>query len=325
MSESDIQLFYVDNGFGWKLALRRYSVKSKLNRSLNPVAILPGYGMNSFIFTYHPDGPSMADTFAKQGFEFWTIDLRAQGDSVCCGGSKNYTLRDVGIHDLSVVLSFILEHTHTKGSRVDLIGCSLGATYAFIQAGLVDEHQIGALVAIGGPLRWVTVHPLMRIASFSPKLLERINFSGTRQMARIALPFLANHLPRVLSPYMQASHVNLDSVESLTRTVEDPRASINAEISKWIKTRDLLIDGRNVTAALGGFTGPFFCTYGNADGLVSAKNALSAFKAVGSSKKKFLELGTGSIKMAHADPYISRYSHSMVFQPISDWFLSLYQ
>ena len=319
MGELDVRVYRVDNGEGWQLALRRHTDPEALDRSRRPVAILPGYGMNSFIFTYHPEGESMAEHFARRGFEFWTVDLRAQGDSLPSGGSPSYRLEDVGLTDLRVVLAFIAGATASERTRVDLIGCSLGATYGFIHVALDRDHRVGALVAIGGPLRYVKIHPAVRVAFSSPRLAGWVPFWGTSLMAELALPLVAGRFPRLISLYLRAENVDLAKAEVLVRTVEDPVPAVNAQIARWLHTRDLIVDGRNVTDEFGRFEGPFLCAFGNADGIVPRSTAMTAFSHVGSDVRDVLELGDDRVKMAHADVYVSRYSHDALFQPICDW------
>ena len=318
MDGVSIRLFHVDNGDGWRLALRRYSADT-LRRSGRPLIILPGYGMNSFIFNWHPEGVSMAEFFARQGFEFWTVDLRAQGDSVPDGGSPSYLLQDVGITDLGAVIEHVLGHTQCVADRVDVMGCSLGATYAFIHVALVPDHRIGAMVALGGPLRWTKTHPVLRLAFSSPTLAGLVPFWGTSMAAELALPFVARRLPWLLSIYLRIENVDVDKAPILVRTVEDPVPAVNAQVAEWMRSKDLIIDGRNITDEMANFTGPFFCAFGNADGIVPRSTATSAFTAVGSKCKELLELGDDQLRMAHADIYISRYSHERVFRPVADW------
>jgi pimeloyl-ACP methyl ester carboxylesterase len=323
MEDMEVRTWRVDNGEGWQLAVRRHTVRSALRPRRRPVAILPGYGMNSFIFTWHPEGLSMAEYFARAGFEFWTVDLRAQGDSLPVGGSPSYQLQDVGLTDIAAVVEHILGHTRSERARVDLVGCSLGATYVFIHVGLVPGHRVGAVVAIGGPLRWASVHPALRVAFSSPALAGAIPFKGTGLLAELALPVIGTHAPWLLQIYLRAEHVDMKKAAVLVRTVEDPVPRVNAQIAEWIKRGDLWIDGRNLTEAVSAFDGPFLCAFGNADGIVRRSTAVAAFSAVGSQVKELLELGDAEIKMAHADVYVGRHSHEMVFRPIAGWLSSV--
>ena len=71
----------VANHDGWELALRQRYVPAILKKDRRPVAIVPGYGMNSKIFGYHPNSFSLEEYVASRGFEVWSMDLREQGRS----------------------------------------------------------------------------------------------------------------------------------------------------------------------------------------------------------------------------------------------------
>jgi len=265
----------------------------------------------------------MAEYFARRGFEFWTVDLRAQGDSVPDGGSSSYLLQDVGVTDLGAAIDHVLSHTRCESDRVDVMGCSLGATYGFIHVALVPDHRVGAMVALGGPLRWTKTHPLLRLAFSSPTLAGLVPFWGTSLAAELALPFVARRMPWLLSIYLRIENVDLEKAPVLVRTVEDPVPAVNAQVAEWMRSKDLVIDGRNITDEMASFTGPFLCVFGNADGIVPRSTATSAFSAVGSRTKELLELGGEHVRMAHADVYISRFSHDRVFRPVADWLASV--
>ena len=63
--------------------------------------------------------------------------------------------------------------------------------------------------------------------------------------------------------------------------------------------------------------------FSNADGIVDRGSAVSAFDKVGSRVKEIIELGTDDLKFAHADVYISRHSHRMLFAPVADWLVEV--
>jgi hypothetical protein len=69
---------FVDNGDGWQLSLFQTWDPARLAPGRNPVLIVPGYGMNSFIFSFHPRGLSLEGYLADAGFEVWRADLRGQ-------------------------------------------------------------------------------------------------------------------------------------------------------------------------------------------------------------------------------------------------------
>ena len=140
---------FIPNGDGWELSLFQTWDESRPPRGRRPVLIVPGYGMNSFIFSFHPHGASLQSYLAAAGFEVWRADLRAQGASRSVGGGDVYGLEDLALTDLDAVIRAVLEKTCTGASRVDLLGASLGGTIMFIYAVLNRERSIGSMIAVG--------------------------------------------------------------------------------------------------------------------------------------------------------------------------------
>ncbi|MBI3556472.1 MAG: alpha/beta fold hydrolase [Deltaproteobacteria bacterium] len=165
----------VPNDDGWHLSLHQTWDEKRLVKGRRPVLIVPGYGMNSFIFSFHPRGLSLEGFLAQAGFEVWRVDLRAQGDSVAIGAGKydddDYRIEDLAVTDLGAAIRAALEHTRTCADRADVIGCSLGGTFMFVHAALNPRHRIGAMVAMGSPVRWVRINPILRVAFAWPMLV----------------------------------------------------------------------------------------------------------------------------------------------------------
>src|SRR5215210_4513951 len=103
--------FLVDNRAGWRLAMSRTMPAAEPVAAKRPVLIVPGYGMNSYIFGYHPRGPSMVECFAARGLETWTVDLRGQGRSIRARGNNRYGLADLAIEDLGAAIQYVLANT----------------------------------------------------------------------------------------------------------------------------------------------------------------------------------------------------------------------
>ena len=319
MSLSEPTFHYVDNGAGWKLELKQCRPPKKVNKRRNPVALIPGYGMNSFIFGYHPRGLSMEDYFTGHGFEVWSINLRQQGGSQRLGGTDVYQLKDLAIADLGAALKHIAGHLQSTTGKVDLIGCSLGGTLSFIYAALAAHNHAGALVAMGAPLRWEQIHPLMRVVFASPKLIGLIPMCRTRQLLK-KLPMAVLRSP-LMRLYLHKEIVDLSNKDILLETVEDPNRHVNREIAEWILNKDLVIDSRNVSKAFRRVKNPLLCVIANADGIVPAMTALSAEELSGSKIKETLVVGTDKLRFAHADLFVSNYSHELVFRPVAEWLL----
>jgi pimeloyl-ACP methyl ester carboxylesterase len=280
---------------------------------------VPGYGMNSFIFSYHPSGFSLEGYLAHAGFEVFRVDLRAQGASRSVGGGDAYGLEDLAVTDVGAALRAVVERSRTGASRADVIGASLGGTIMFAHAVLSPHHLMGSMVAIGSPVRWVDVHPAIRLMFASPTLAGMIPFRGTRRFAGVALPLLARRAKWVLSIYMNADITDTSAAAEMVRTVEDPNRHVNRQIAHWIKDRDLILRGTNISEGLAAIRAPLLCVSARGDGVVPRRTAEFPFRAVGSPVKKLLEVGTEELYMAHADLFISRESEARVFEPLAAW------
>jgi pimeloyl-ACP methyl ester carboxylesterase len=311
----------VPNGDGWLLSLRRTVDSDNLIKARSPLLIIPGYGMNSFIFSFHPTGPSMEASLASRGFEVWSVDLRGQGRTKNDGGSSRYGLGDLVLKDLFAAVHGVLDKTGSDARQVDLIGCSLGGSMMFAYAACVQDNRVGRLVNMGGPVRWVRIHPLIRLAFTSPRLVEYLPIKGIPQLARLALPAL-KLAPWALSLYLHPEIVDLSQADKLVLTVENPNRHVNRDIGEWIRNRDLTVGGVNVCERMASMKNPLLTVLANADGIVPRESVLWPHMNIASSRRDLLEVGTYSVPIAHADMFISSYAPELVFTPLADWLSS---
>lgn len=313
---------FVSNRDGWQLSLTQSWDEATLRPGSRPVLIVPGYGMNSFIFGYHPRGTSLEGALVAGGLEVWRVDLRAQGESRSVGGGDRFGLADLAVTDLGAAIDGVLARTHTRADTTAVIGASLGGSLMFAHAAVVKGHRIGALVAIGAPVRWVKIHPLLRAAFGSPRLVGLVRFRGSRKLAGALLPHVLAHTPWLLSVYMNPEHVDTTALTELVRTVEDPNRHVNREIAEWIRSGELVVRGTNVARALGGIDAPLLCVVAKADGIVPPETAAFPYHAIGSADRTLLEVGTEALRLAHADMFISNHAHERVFSPVRDWLVA---
>lgn len=308
-----------DTGDGWRLHLKRTYSPAHVDRSRRPVLIIPGYGMNAFIFGFHPGGTSLTRHFALAGFEVWCANLRRQGTSYPVrADAGNPSLRALVEHDMTAAIDTVLHFTSSAAKDVAVVGCSLGGALAYAHLALSRRPRIGALVTMGSPLQWLDVNPLFALPARLPKLLAALRMSGTRRLAATALPILAR-VPKLLSLYMNAAHVDLSCAAELAKTVEDTHPRINHDIARWMGARDMILGGVNVTNALSEVTVPLLVVIGNRDGIVPERSALSVLDAWGGTDKQVLRVGTENDWYAHADLFIARDAPSVVFEPVAEW------
>jgi pimeloyl-ACP methyl ester carboxylesterase len=311
----------VPNGAGWDLSVFQSWDEERLARARSPVLLVSGYGTRSLLFSFHPSGRSQEAFLVDHGFEVWRADLRAHGESRCLGGSADYGMDDLALHDLWVVLDCILARTHTRAERVDVIGASLGGTLMFAHAALSPAHRIGAMVSIGSPVRWVKAHPLLRLAGVSPALAGLVPARDNQRLAEALLPRVVRHAPWLLRSYLNPEITELGAAGEMVKVVEKACRRINREIAAWVRDRDLVLRGVNVSERLSSIVRPLLCVVANNDGLVPRETAEFPYWRIGSRSKRLLEVGTRDIAIGHADLFLSREAHGRVFEPIARWLM----
>ncbi len=313
---------------GWLLSVRRAlcepQAPGEAARPADgpPLAIVPGYGMNSFIFGFHPTGRSFVEALRDGGSDVWCLDMRGQGESRYTGGGcplrrLGWGLAELAFTDLKCALEHIARVTGYE--RVDTIGCSLGGSLVYAYAARFHGERLGRVVAMGAPLLMVRPHPALRLASLAGPLLGLLPMRGTRRMARYGLPLLARHLPRALSIYMNADIVDTSRAAELCQTVEDPRRRINREVARWIRRGRLVADGMDVARGLRGLQLPCLLVIASGDGIVNPATCRSVTRYLGSEQVSELVVGDVALHVAHADLFVSDIADEQVFQPIISW------
>jgi pimeloyl-ACP methyl ester carboxylesterase len=318
-----LEQYLVDNHAGWRIAMSRRRPTGDALPAARPVLIVPGYGMNSYIFGFHPRGPSMIDCLSARGLEVWTVDLRGQGRSIRARGNNRYGLADLAVEDLGTAIAHVLANTKTGATTLDIIGCSLGTALAFAHVALVPDAPVHALVSMAGLVTWKEVNPFVRFAFGSPRLVGMMRIRNTRELARIALPLLTKVAPSLLSVYLNERSTDLSQASRLVQTVEDPHPIINREIAEWIKRGDLIVRGVNVSKKLPALTHPFFCVVANDDGIVLPETSRHTYDVIGSEKKRLLVVGDPEQPIAHADLFLFTGAQERVFAPVADFLLEV--
>jgi pimeloyl-ACP methyl ester carboxylesterase len=312
----------------WSLSLTQTWSPERLRQGRRPILIVPGYGMNSFIFSYHPRGWSLEGWLVERGFEVFRVDMRGQGEARFRGHDskrgERFRLEDLALTDLGATIAATLAHSQGGRDRVDVIGASLGGSLAFAHAVLEPSHRIGAIVAMGSPVRWVKIHPLLALAFKSPALVGQLRIKGARRLAEIALPQLARFTPWLLSVYMNPTITETAAAREMVRTVEDPNRFVNRQIADWVNARDLRLrarDGRVVSVGEGlrSVDVPLLCVIANGDGIVPRQTAIWPYETVASRDRTLLEVGDAEVELAHADLFVSNEAHRRVFEPLSQW------
>lgn len=304
---------------GWRLHLTRTAAPGRLDPARRPVVIVPGYGMNGFIFGFHPRGTSMVRHLAEAGLEVWVANLRGQGASAPLDAdAPPPSLRGYAERDLKAAIDAVLERTSTRAERVDVIGASLGGSIAYAHLALDRDPRVGALVTVGSPLRWASVPLVLRLPFRSARVAGLVRVQGVRRLAGLALP-VATRVPGLLSLYMNTANVDLTVADQMIQTVEDPHPRVNSDIAKWLNASDMILRGINVTEALAERREPLLIVLANRDGIVPPAAALSVRDAWGGTDLSTLRIGDDERWYAHADLFVGHEAPTQVFEPIRRW------
>lgn len=307
---------FVPNGAGHELGLKRVALAGRPRG--RPALLVPGYGMNSFIFGFHPSGPSMEEHLARAGVEVFSVDLRGQGRSRRGPGAKDgWGMAELGVDDLGCAVGAVRELTRGGASAVDLVGVSLGTSFVFSYLACTPAAPVGSVVSMGGLVTWVKVHPVIRAAFASPALAGAVRVRGARRLAGRLLPALARRAPWALSVYIHAKSTDLSRADVMVQTVEDPLPKVNRQIAEWIRARELVVRGVNVSRAVPAMRHPLLCFVAREDGIVPPETARWPYEAIGSTDKVLALVGDAATPIAHADLFVSRISHERVFEPLA--------
>ena len=73
--------------------------------------------------------------------------------------------------------------------------------------------------------------------------------------------------------------------------------------------------------SLARLTNPLLCLLARGDGIVPPQTASFAYEQIGSTVKRLIEVGSPRAELAHADLFVAREAHRLVFAPIRDFLL----
>jgi pimeloyl-ACP methyl ester carboxylesterase len=313
----------VDNGAGHELSIKRTSTAARAGA--RPIVLVPGYGMNSFIFGFHPRGPSIEAYLAARGLVVYSCDLRGQGRSKRPGAAPDPGLGDLAIDDLGAVLEWVAarEASAFGGAppAVNLVGCSMGAALAFAHVAVRPDARVHALVSLAGAVTWRKAHPVVKLAFASPALAGLVRVQNTRAIARRVFPAVARVAPGLLAPYLRVGTTDISRAHEMVETVEDPSPRLNREIAEWVRRGALVVRGVDVSRAIRSMRHPFLCVVAAQDGIVPPETARSPHDDIASDDKELVIVGDASAPFAHGDLFVGDGAQEKVFEPVARFLL----
>ena len=315
------QTFALPTKDGWILPLHRHSDPAQIDPTRPPLLCIPGYGMNSFILSYHPTEESMIDHLIGQGWDVWSVNFRGQTGARRTSGPKRIGMKELALYDIPAAIAGVLARHHHHDT-LTLIGCSLGAAMAYAYLAhypLISDSRVATMVAIGGPLQWRAVHPIVEMAFRSIRLADKLPIRGTRRLAQMALP-MAARLPDLFSFYLNARHIDISDAKTLIQTIDNPTAMLNGQLARWIKIKNLQVAGLDIPIRLTFCEPrPFLCIWANEDGVVPPATAASALDFFPGAPAYHIVAGSEDAPFAHADLFIAQGAQRMVFEPMERW------
>lgn len=302
-----IETHEVATADGWHLRLER-GVGEAGPRG-TPVVFIPGYGMNAWIFRYHPTAASFLEVLLQAGLDPWAVDLRGTSTSSAGPGAPPATLSGQALVDLPAVLAHICARSGAE--RVHAIGCSLGGSLLYAYA-IQPDHVLDRVVCVGAPLDW-GVGLRTRLLGRVLPVVGRVPLRGTRRFASVGLPLLAAAVPRALQIYLNPKITDVREARDLVLTVEDPVPSVNLAIGAWMRAGALHIGGVHVRAELHRFTRPLLVLHASGDGIVPEESALSVVGATGGPVEVQQVDHPSGEPVGHADLFASDIAPERVF------------
>lgn len=310
----EVETHQVSTPDGWTLPLHRAVSPGTPGK---PVLFIPGFGMNAYIFRYHPRGLSFMQALLDEGFDPWSMDLRGHtAASRGAGAPEHVDLSDHAFVDLPTGFDYVARVT--GHDRIHGVGCSLGGALLYAYGGAVPDQRLDRLVAMGTPLRWTKASLVVKAFATVSPLLSFYKPRGTRHFARLGLPVVRRLLPGALAVYLNPRITHTTPANALSRTVEDPEPLVNRALGRWIKRTDLDIGGVNITRALRSFHRPLLVVAGNGDRICPPETALAALEYVAGPADS-LVVGRRGEHVSHADLFISDIAPLRVFRPIARW------
>ena len=118
---------------------------------------------------------------------------------------------------------------------------------------------------------------------------------------------------------MNLDHVDIARASELTRTIDEPHRYVNRDVASWVRARDMVLRGVNITQAMKRQDNPLLVIYANRDGIVPPETATSVVDHWGGDDVTVWEIGDDEDWYAHADLFIAPDAPRKVFEPMARW------
>jgi pimeloyl-ACP methyl ester carboxylesterase len=312
---------------GWDLSLLRYTPAHPLP-GRRPVLFVHGIVTNQRNLDYD-EQRSIVRSFAKDGLDTWSVNLRGHGDSTKAsvfGGGKKYDwdFDSYCLEDLPAAIAEV--KARTGAARIDLVGHSMGGmlVYCLLARGGDAAASIGAAVTMGSPLgfRWGPRFTLL--ASAGAAALSKLPALKLDTPTLLALPLMSWFPEAPALIFFNPANIDPDVWSGfLAIGVEDESPRLAAQFGAWLEhdeftSRDGALD---YEAALGAVKTPVLVVAGKVDQLGFTPLVRRGYDALGGPKRWLLvaEENGATADYGHMDLLLGERAAQDVWAPMKEW------
>jgi pimeloyl-ACP methyl ester carboxylesterase len=306
---------------GWHIAVHQRT--PALRRFAEPVLLCHGLATNHLNLDFDPPY-SLAEAFARAGFEVFSVDWRGAGASrpPTGRGRFDFDADDLIEQDAPAVMDLVLSTTEAK--QLFWVGHSLGGLVGYAVAGGPDGSRLRGLCSLGAPVyfhypRWLAA--VMRLCLWLawPVAFRQRLFSllCAPFVGRLTLPFsdvLVN--PKAIAPpVLRSMYANL---------IDSMGFKLLRQLDDWTRhDRFCSRDGRrDYRARLADITTPVLVLGGTEDGLAPPSAITGQAKLLGAKDKTVMLFGTANgdgLEYGHGDLLFGMGAPKEVYPRIVAW------
>ena len=270
---------------------------------------------------------SIADVLEVAGFDTWLIDLRGHGEAmVLTNGAKQrygWSIDDYGAHDLRTAIQHI--QGVRGGSKIALIGHSMGGMVAAAYHGHHGDDAVSALVVVGSPIEFSERDFMMNVGELAMKM-----GSVWRSLAMHTGAEILGHIPGPVPLHGEGLLFNPKNLEPGMRTLmlQNVVSPVSRQEMKQFTQifkhgKFVSVDGTiDYGTALSTMTSPLLVISGGMDRIVPPERVSPWVDSVASTDTTYIEAAQKngfSADYGHLDLILGDAVRHEIHEPISAW------
>ncbi len=290
--------------------------------SLPPVVLCHGLAMNRRALAFDAEH-SFARLLSAAGRDVWVVELRGAAPGPVDPKVRDSNFDTYAEQDVPAALAHV--RAATGAPRVDWVGFSMGGMLAYAHLGALRGGDIRRLVTIGSPVRFGAMASRLRVLRHLLRPFARSARTPFGFMATLVAPLMWPGMPAGLTRGLRGEHYDARTLRGLmANTLADVPARVTHQFVRWIRDdRMTSEDGsRDYFAALDLIDVPTLVIAGSRDRLAPPSSVRAAYERIGTTEKKYIEVGRASGARAdydHLDLILGRSSREEVYPHVLAW------